>query len=85
MGKELNKMQKKLLLIVNPKAGMQKAEKYLLEILTIFHRYHYLPTVMITEKSGDATQFARQYCEEYDLLVCIGGDGTFNEMIEGVM
>lgn len=77
--------QKKLLLIVNPKAGMQKAEKHLTELISIFYAHQFLPTVLITTKSGDAAFYAAKYAQDYDLLVCVGGDGTFNEVIDGIM
>lgn len=42
-------------------------------------------TVFPTGKSGDATQFAQLYGNEFDLIVCIGGDGTLNEVITGII
>ena len=39
---------------------------------------------MITAHRGEASIFARQYAKGYDLLVCAGGDGTLNEVINGL-
>ena len=40
---------------------------------------------MTTEKQGDGTELARSRTKDFDLVVCIGGDGTFNEVIAGVI
>ena len=39
----------------------------------------------MTQKRGDGTELATQYAAQSDLIVCIGGDGTFNEVITGVV
>lgn len=39
----------------------------------------------MTGKRGDGTEFARTHAAEADLIVCIGGDGTLNEVIEGLL
>ena len=76
---------KKLQLIINPTAGMKQGKKYLADIVACFGSYGYISTVFVTEKSGDATGFVLNYASEYDLIVCIGGDGTFNEVVAGLM
>jgi len=75
---------KKLLFIVNPVAGRAQARKALPEVLRIFQTHGYLPTVLITGKRGDATDYARRYAANYDLVVCSGGDGTFSEVLTGL-
>lgn len=76
---------KKMLLIMNPNAGLKKANKYLTDILMIFAKHDYEVTVCLTQKSGDATEYAKTLAASHDLAVCIGGDGTFNETIEGIV
>lgn len=76
---------KKMLLILNPRAGKCKGSKMLPELLTLFQENGYLPTVLQTGKSGDATEFALRYGNDHDLIVCIGGDGTLSEVIAGVV
>jgi diacylglycerol kinase (ATP) len=75
---------KQLLFIVNPVSGKRLALKYLPEIIRIFFDGGYLVTVMVTSRQGDASEFARLYGSSFDLLVCIGGDGTFNEVVTGL-
>lgn len=74
---------KKLLLIINPRAGKLKAKSALLDIITILGK-SYLVCVRVTEYRGHATELARE-AGDYDLLVCSGGDGTLNEVIAGVL
>jgi lipid kinase, YegS/Rv2252/BmrU family len=78
-------MSQKLLFLVNPCAGKRKAAEELSDILQIFCAYDYLPTVLMTEYPGHATELCRQYAKEYDLVACAGGDGTLNETISGLL
>lgn len=75
----------KLLLILNPRAGKCEGFKRLPEVLNAFQQHGYLSTVLLTEKSGDAALFAKHYEKDYDLIVCIGGDGTFSEVMSGMV
>ena len=75
---------KRLLLIMNPMAGTKKANPHLHEILTVFRRAGYECLTFMTLKRGDGTELAAKYADSVDLIVCIGGDGTFNEIISGV-
>lgn len=77
--------RKKLLLIMNPKAGTMLAPKYLSEILTGFSGANYLTEILMTEGKGDAREFALQYGGDVDTVVVSGGDGTLNEVIDGLI
>ncbi len=77
-------MSKQALVIINPKAGMKKAKKHLFEIVDRLSRAGYTVSAQTTTKAGDATQFVLQYGAKQDLIVCCGGDGTLNEVINGV-
>ena len=76
---------KHLLLIMNPAAGTKKANPHLPEILSAFSRAGYLCLTFMTQKRGDGTELAVRYGGQADLVVCIGGDGTFNEVISGLV
>lgn len=76
---------KKLFFIMNPAAGMKKANKLLPEILGIFNRADYDVTVHITAAQGDAREQVKRRAGEMDLIVCCGGDGTFNETVAGLL
>ena len=80
----MNNELKKLHLIINPNAGTRQARRFLPEIISVFNRAGYLCSVYVTEKRGDATDFAREHADEADLVVACGGDGTLNEVITGL-
>ncbi len=76
---------KRLLFIMNPCAGMRKANKVLAEILSLFGGAGYEVTVHMTQAQGDAISVVKEKAPQMDLIVCCGGDGTFNETISGLM
>ena len=76
---------KKMLFIMNPYSGKRRANKYLAEILEIFNRADYQVTVHMTAGPGDATGVVQQFAGDADIVVCCGGDGTFNETVAGVL
>ena len=76
---------KKLLLVVNPYSGQKKAAKLLPEIIAMFNRADYTVQVYITAGPGDATVEVARVCRDVDLVVCCGGDGTFNETLAGIL
>ena len=76
---------KKMLFVMNPYAGMRKAAKFLAEIITVFNRADYQVSVHMTAGSGDAAQVVERLAGEMDLIVCCGGDGTFNETVSGLL
>ena len=76
---------KKLLLIVNPHAGQRKVVKHLADIIDIFNRADYEVITHITASSGDCENMVMHYAHKLALVVCCGGDGTFNETISGVL
>lgn len=76
---------KKLLLIINPKAGRMKSKQKLFQIANEFCSLGYQVTLQPTTKPGDATEIVKNFGENFDLLVCCGGDGTLNEVTAGIM
>ena len=76
---------KKMLFILNPCAGMRKANKVLVDILSVFNRADYTVQVHITAGPQDATSAVKRFAPDADLVVCCGGDGTFNETITGIL
>ena len=70
---------------MNPCAGTKKANKYLTDILVMFGKYGYNSTVYMTEATGDAKKYVKEYAKSFDLIVAVGGDGTFNEVVAGVL
>ena len=77
--------RKKLLFIMNPKSGLMQAPKYMAEIIESFSKAGYLTQVLMTTGRGDARNFAEEYGGESDTVVVSGGDGTFNEVVDGLL
>ena len=78
-------MSKKLLFIYNPKAGKAKIRTRLADILDIFAKAGYESTVCPTQSRGDARHIMETRPEDYELVVCSGGDGTLDETVTGMI
>ena len=76
---------KELLFVMNPFAGIRKAAKVLPEILSVFNRAGYKVTAFMTAAVGDCENYVRTHARDADLVVCCGGDGTFNETVTGLL
>ena len=76
---------KRVLIVLNPCAGTRQANRYFVEIIEVFCNAGYRVEVKTTAKRGEGTDIVKQRAEDFDLLVCIGGDGTFNEVVEGLL
>lgn len=62
-----------------------QAAKMLSDIVQLFSDKGMMTSVLMTAARGDATKFAEEYASQYDMLVVSGGDGTLNEVIDGVI
>ena len=76
---------KPILVILNPYAGVRRGNRVLADILDIFCRGGLTPIVRTTQAQGDGLRLAAHYAGRVDRIVCIGGDGTFNEVVSGVL
>ena len=76
---------KKMLFIMNPFAGVKRANRHLADILLTFTQAGYEVITHMTLGRGDATAVAREKGKDVDLVVCCGGDGTLNETITGLL
>ncbi|MBR6472819.1 MAG: diacylglycerol kinase family lipid kinase [Firmicutes bacterium] len=73
----------KLLLIYNPSSGTRKSARFLSDVSEVFTRHGYLVTALPTLKRGDATGYVKDFGPDHDLVVVMGGDGTYNEVVSG--
>lgn len=80
-------MKKKMLFIYNPHAGKGKIKSRLSDIIDLFVRSGYEIVIYSTMAKKDAEKTVMDCLkrENYDLIVCSGGDGTLNEVISGLM
>ena len=82
--KELGDYLKKLLIIYNPCSGKKKDMRVLKdELESISESYGYKVKFIKTKAKNDATNIIENLRKKYDLVVSLGGDGTFNELVKG--
>ncbi|MFZ4621713.1 MAG: diacylglycerol/lipid kinase family protein, partial [Bacteroidota bacterium] len=77
---------RKIKIILNPTAGMNSASKRipLIEKLFLQHGLDY--DIVLTLRKGHAAEIAEQTDgSEFDVIVAAGGDGTCNEVLNGLM
>ncbi|MBO7375981.1 MAG: YegS/Rv2252/BmrU family lipid kinase [Clostridia bacterium] len=74
------------LLIVNPVSGTLRARESLFGIADELTRRGVIPTVVMTRKKNHARSLAASAARAgFGCVVCVGGDGTLNEVIAGLV
>lgn len=76
---------KRMLVIVNPNAGRGQIKPRLCEVLDTFTKAGFWTEVYITQKPGEAKTVAKTRGGAVDRVVCCGGDGTLDEVVNGLM
>ena len=76
---------RKLLMIVNPRAGKSKSHGPLFDAAAVLSQAGWLLSIHMTTAPGDAAETARREGGRYDLVVAVGGDGTLNEVASGLV
>ena len=77
--------KKKALLITNPCAGVDRKRISAEEIMEKLSPADFDFTVEATKGPKDATEIAKRLGNDKDIIICCGGDGTLNEVMNGVM
>lgn len=81
----MNATQKKLI-ILNPVAGKGRAGQRQPEIERLLAERGMAYDLRLTERPGHAAEIAAASCDDdYDVIVAAGGDGTVNEVVNGMM
>lgn len=75
----------KTLVIINPRAGKMKTKHQLFNITDELSASGREITVYTTKCRGHATTLAHDLSPDFDTVICRGGDGTLNEVINGIM
>ena len=76
---------KKMLFIYNPNAGTGVLKPKLADVIDILVKGGYEVTTYPTQCYHDALAKTVTYTEDYDIIVCSGGDGTLDEVVSGMM
>ena len=72
---------KKLFLVVNPVSGKKLARHYVKGMMERFGEAGFVVTSVYTRKDENAYEIVRKIGGEFDLIVCVGGDGTLKETV----
>ncbi len=83
-GKE-TAMSRRMLVVRNPRAGSFISQNTFLEAAGVIFKSDYNVYVYSTQCRGDATRIVAEEGANYDCIVAFGGDGTLNEVINGLM
>ena len=74
---------KKCVLIYNPNSGLISRGNSLNKLKKMINDYDYSCEVFLTDHKGHITEIVSSLPDEIDLVISIGGDGTFNEAMTG--
>ena len=76
---------KKAVVIIKPKSGKTRSKSMIFDVVNALCEEKYQVITEITFYKGHGTVLAEKYAKKCDLIIAIGGDGTLNEVTEGVM
>ena len=74
---------KKCVIICNPNSGHTNKSNIIGRFRTILDENNYNVDVRYTKYPGHATKIVSALSDKTDLVISLGGDGTFNEIING--
>lgn len=70
--------------IYNPVGGKGKIARKLDKIVTLLREKYEEVDVCGTKCAGDMKNLAREAAQKYDAIIFAGGDGSFNEVVQGI-
>ncbi len=76
---------KKLFLVVNPVSGKKTAKQYMKSMIESFHEGGFNVTACCTQIDKNAYDIVLNRGAEFDVIVCVGGDGTLKETVCAVI
>ena len=74
---------KKCVLIINPNSGKDNRTDYLFDFHKLLAKYNYETVVYFTNRGKHASAIILELPNDIDLVISMGGDGTFNEVVSG--
>lgn len=77
--------EEKYLVVVNPVGRGGHAQRQGIWLLDRFRRMGIDHEALFTEKGGHARELVCNWADRIDVVVAVGGDGTVNEVINGIM
>ncbi len=77
--------EKRYLVIVNPVSRGGKAQKEGIWLLNRMKKLGVDYEALFTERTGHAEEMVTEWSQDFDVVVAVSGDGTANEIINGIM
>uniref|UniRef100_A0A3B5M8N1 DAGKc domain-containing protein n=1 Tax=Xiphophorus couchianus TaxID=32473 RepID=A0A3B5M8N1_9TELE len=84
----LTNRPKNLLVYINPYGGKRRGERiYEQKVVPVFRRAGIFTDVIVTERANHARDHLKTEAnlDDYDGVVCVGGDGMFSEILHGLV
>ncbi|MBQ1402271.1 MAG: hypothetical protein IIY90_03105, partial [Oscillospiraceae bacterium] len=76
---------KRLLLVINPVTARSAVTPALIDVIDCFEKGGYAVTTHVTQRKNDTQETVKSIGEQFDTVVCAGGDGTLNETVSAVL
>ncbi len=76
---------RRYLVIVNPVSRGGKAQKEGIWLLSRLRKMGVDYEALFTERTGHAEEMVVKWAEDFDVVVAVSGDGTANEILNGIM
>ena len=73
------------LMIMNPVSGKLGLIRHFKEITQLFKDAGYTLDIRCTSGKGSAQEIVKSAAHDKDIIICAGGDGTLNDIINGIM
>jgi len=71
--------------VINPSAGQGKYERIIHAIRETLSEFDLQYDIKVLQYKGEATSIAREAAATHDVVVAVGGDGTVNEVFNGLI
>ena len=76
---------KRILLIANPTSGQHLGKRRLSQAKEHLTSLGHVVTALLTKSAGHATRLAKSNAPDFEIIAALGGDGTVNEVANGLM
>ncbi|MBN2714090.1 MAG: diacylglycerol kinase family lipid kinase [Planctomycetes bacterium] len=78
-------MRKTAAIIANPASGRGKGIETARSAAEMLHAQGLEVDLLQTVAAGHARKYANRICNDFDVIVSVGGDGTLNEIVNGIV
>ena len=72
-------------MIINNHSGLKNSKQQLLDAMEVFCKHGYSITTYLTQGVNDACNYLKKDKTKYEIVCVFGGDGTLNEVTNGLM